>query len=141
MIKSSDVSNMKHKELIDRGIKPSTRMKDIVKTTSDSNHIWPPNTCLIVGGSILNNLEESKPTKRNRIVKVRVFSGANIEDMYIMPLIRKKPTCIILHVGTNDSTCKTTDEILSESFIAKHLPNCKIALSQPIIRNDNKKAK
>ena len=72
---------------------------------------------------------------------------SNIEDMYsyIMPLIRNKPTYIILHVGTNDSTCKTADEILSEilqlkTIIAKPLPNCKIALSQPVIRNDNRKA-
>ena len=96
----------------------------------------------------MNNLEESKLTKRNRIVKVRVFSRANIEYMYsgIIPFIRKKLTYIILHVGANDSTCKTADEILSEilqlkTFIAKHLPNYKIALSQPIIRNDNRKAK
>ena len=28
-----------------------------------------------------------------------------------------------------------------KTFIAKHLPNCRIVLSQPIIRNDNTKAK
>ena len=137
--------NMKRNEFIDRGIKPSAQMKDVVK---DSNNIWPQNTCLIVGDSILNNLEESKLTKKNRIVKVRAFPGANIDDMYsyIIPLIRKKPTYIIMHIGTNDAAYKSADEILTEilqlkTFIKKHLPSCNIALSQPIIRNDSTKAK
>ena len=35
----------------------------------DKNHVWPENTYLIVGDSIINNLEESKLTKKDRVVK------------------------------------------------------------------------
>ena len=111
------------------------------------DHVWPPNTCLIVGDSILNNLDESKLTKRNRVVKVKAFPGSNIGDMYsyIVPF-RKQPTYIILLVGTNDSTHKSADVILDEllqlkTLISKQLPSCKNILSLPTIRNDNSKAK
>ena len=65
---------------------------------------------------------------------------------YIIPLIRKKPTYIILHIGTNDATFNPADEILIEllqlkTFILKHLPSCNIVLLQPTTRNDNSAAR
>ena len=113
-----------------------------------SNHLWPKNTCLIVGSSILNNLDERKLNKGNICVKVRPFPGSTISDMhsYITPLLKKKPQHIILHVGGNDAPFKSADDILVEllqlkTFIAKQLPTCDIYISQPTTRVDNMKAK
>ena len=41
---------------------------------------------------------------RDQRTKVRVFPGDSIEDMYyiIGPLLRKKPTTIIVHAGANN---------------------------------------
>ena len=115
---------------------------------NNNNHEWPPNTCLIVGDSILNNLDESKLSKRNIPVKVRSFSGCTIEDMYcyIRPLLRKKPSHIILHVSTNDAPNKSADDILTgilllKTFILKQLPGVNIIISEPTTRCDNPRAK
>ena len=120
------------------------------RENKSNNHLWPENTCLIVGSSILNNLDENKLNKRgsNLIVKVRAFSGSTIRDMYsyITPLLQKEPKHIILHVGGNDAPYKSADDILVEllqikSFILNKLPNCNLYLSQPTTRYDNVKAK
>ena len=51
-----------------------------------------------VRDSILNNLDESKLTKKNIVVKVRAFPGSNIGDVYsyIVPLLHKQPIIIII---------------------------------------------
>ena len=79
---------------------------------TQKDHYWPPNTCLVVGDSILNNLDEFKLTKKNKVVKVRAFPGSPIVDMhsYILLLIRKQST----YVGTNGAHDKTADAILDE---------------------------
>ena len=48
---------------------------------NNNNHVWPENTCLIVGSSILNNLDENKLNKGNLVVKVRPFPGSTINNM------------------------------------------------------------
>ena len=58
-----------------------------------------------------------------------------------MPLLRKRPDKIILHVGTNDAPHIKADEMLEEvgklkSFILEMLPSVKIILSAPTIRVD-----
>ena len=115
---------------------------------NNNNHVWPENTCLIVGSSIINNLDENKFNKGNLVVKVRPFSGSTIQDMYsyITPLLRKQPKYIILHVGGNDAPYKSADDILVEllqlkAFVIEKLPGCTIYLSQPTTRFDNTKAK
>lgn len=147
LIEGYEDDNTSKKGLIDRGITPLLGYsKNVVNANKD--HMWPPNTCLIVGDSILNNIDESKLSKKNKIVKVRPFSGSSIIDMYsyIVPLIQKRPSSIILHVGTNDAREKSADVLLDELlelklFISKQLPDTKIIISQPTIRNDNFKAK
>ena len=115
---------------------------------NSKKHEWPDNTCLIVGDSILRNLNESRLSKRNAPVKVRCFSGCNIDDMYsyICPLLRKNPAHIVLHVGTNDAIDKSPDDILIDllklkSFILNKLPKCDVIISQPTARYDNSRAK
>ena len=64
---------------------------------------------------------------------------------YLKPLLRKKPTYIILQIGSNDSPFKTYNEIANEIsdliiFINSILPETKVFTSCPVIRLDNKKA-
>ena len=117
-------------------------------TIKSLNHEWPKNTCLIVGDSILNNIDETRLTNRNVVVKVRAFPGSSIEDMYsyIKPLLRKKPSHLILHIGTNNTPFQSADEILDailelKLFISRELPDCNIIISQPITRIDIMRAK
>ena len=106
---------------------------------------WPANTTLITGSSIISGIEESKLKKYK--AKVRVFPGALIDDMYdnLKPLLKRKPSNIFLHIGTNDATNKTSDEIIKEiknleNYIKEVLPNVKIFLSCPVVRFDHAQA-
>ena len=82
-----------------------------------------------------------------RNIKVRFFPGARIQDMYyyLVPLLRKRPGEIILHVGTNDAPHIKADEMLEElgkltSLILEMLPSVKIILSAPTIKVDKHNA-
>ena len=64
---------------------------------------------------------------------------------YLVPLLRKRPDKIILHVGTNDAPHIKADEILEElgklkNLIWEMLPSVKIILSAPTIRVDKHNA-
>ena len=57
-----------------------------------------------------------------------------------------KPDYILLHVGTNNSTSSTTDEVMKELNLLKEyielvLPSTSIIISLPTVRVDNSKAK
>ena len=71
---------------------------------------WKRNTLLIVGDSTLNGIQESKMSS-NDSIKVRSFSGAVVNDLYnyLEPLMDKKNSKLILHVGTNDATNKSAE--------------------------------
>ena len=113
-------------------------------TKRDSNentsHPWPKGTTLIAGSSILSGIREG----RLKNCKVRAFSGACISDMYdyLTPLLKKKPTNIILQVGTNDAPFKSSDQIVQDlmalkSNIISLLPGVKVYFSCPTLRFDN----
>ena len=58
------------------------------------------------------------------------------------PLLKKVPTNIILHIGSNDSPHKSADQIYSEilnlkRYIEDVLPSVNVYLSGPVIRADN----
>ena len=74
---------------------------------------WPAGTTLVVGDSMLGGIEESRFGPKR---KVRSFPGATIHDMfeYIVPLLRKKPSRLITHVGTNDSSFSTAKQIADD---------------------------
>ena len=64
---------------------------------------------------------------------------------YLIPLLKQKPTNIILHIGSNDAPFKSANDIANEitsltSFIERELPGVFIFLSNPVIRLDNNKA-
>ena len=64
---------------------------------------WKKGTTLIVGDSTLSGLKESKMSQK-RLIKVRTFPAATIQDMkfFVVPHFKKKPDNII-HVGTNNA--------------------------------------
>ena len=62
-----------------------------------------------------------------------------------MPLLKKNPYYVILHVDTNDAVDHQSNDIISKifklkEFIQLKVPNCKVIISTPIKRHDNKKA-
>eukprot|EP00112_Aurelia_sp_Birch-Aquarium-sp1_P010722 Seg2283.5 transcript_id=Seg2283.5/GoldUCD/mRNA.D3Y31 product="hypothetical protein" protein_id=Seg2283.5/GoldUCD/D3Y31 len=112
----------------------------------NETHPWRKGTTLIVADSILYGIDERKICQ-NGLVKVRVFSGTTIEDLkdyYIKPLLRKKPSKVILHVGTNNASLKNAnpDQILDalldfKKDIEDQVPGCMVVLSMPTKRFDN----
>ena len=63
----------------------------------------------------------------------------------LIPLLRKKPAVLVLHVGTNNSPNETSFEIYDKllnlvHFVKENNPNCHVVLSSPIDRIDNGKA-
>ena len=108
-------------------------------------HPWPQNTTLITGSSILMGVEENRLKKYK--TKVRAFPGAYVDDLYdyLAPLLLKKPSNIILHIGSNDSQYKTAEDIFTEimnlkTHIENILPTTKVFISCPVIRRDNARA-
>ena len=124
----------------------ATLITDLCKT--DENEMWPHNTVLITGSSILNGVDEYRMKNvKDHLIKVRAFPGARINDMYsyLTPLFFKNPTYIFLHIGSNDSIKKSSSQILEEimklkDFIESKLPYCIVFLSAPVLRLDNRKA-
>lgn len=134
---------------INRGLE--NLIADHNNTNSQTNRVnnivqpWPNGTTLITGSSILLGVDESRLKKYK--AKVRAFPGATVDDMfdYILPLLKKTPTYIILHIGSNDSHHKSSNEIAGEisclkEFIYSVLPSVRIFISCPVIRMDDMKA-
>ena len=125
--------------------------KEAVNTVPDKTrvanytHLWPIGTTLITGSSILLGIEENR--LKSYKAKVRPFPGAMVDDMfdYLLPLLKKEPTNVILQIGSNDSPFKHYQEIADEienlkAFIHSKLPSTRIFISCPVVRTDNKKA-
>ena len=141
--------SLKPKIVIDRGITiPVSNCIAEQNTENDGQShevkLWPVNTTLIAGDSIISNVCERRLSRKNSYVKRRVFPGATVRDMYhcLLPLLEKKPSNIIYHVGTNDTSSKPPEEILAELLKLKHwilskLPSCNVIISHPTIRNDH----
>ena len=107
-------------------------------------HPWPKKTILIAGDSMINGINEKRISTHFKSVKVRCFSGATIDNMYfnLIPLLRKKPVALVLHVGTNNSSNETSFQIYDKllnlvHFIKENNPNCHVVLSSPIDRFDD----
>ena len=60
-------------------------------------------TTVIVGDSMIKNLQGWRLSNANNHMVVKSFSGATTSDMedYLKPIVRREPEEIILHVGTN----------------------------------------
>ena len=80
-------------------------------------------------------------------MKVRYFNGELVEDMFynLVPLMTKKPSALILHVGTNNTVSDSSKVVPKEiksliSHIKINNPGCRIMISQPVRRTKNGKA-
>ena len=109
----------------------------------NASALWKRGTTLIVGDSMLYGLDES----RLKTCKVRIYPGASIEDMHynLIPLLRKKPTTIIVHAGANNCVNDNSTQIIEKllrlkEFILQRLPNCKVIFSSLVYRFDDAKA-
>ena len=88
---------------------------------TNNNSLWPSGTCVIVGDSMVNSIDEKRLSKKHGNVKVFHFSGARIEDInqYIIPIIKKQPDYLILHVWSNDATTNTSKKVVDNLLILK----------------------
>ena len=77
--------------------KPNNQNQAECKVEDESK--WPKNTTLIVGDSMISGIDQQRLLVKGRIIKVRSFPGAAINDMYhyIKPLLKKAPDNVILH--------------------------------------------
>ena len=110
-----------------RNIKDCTRKKKL----EEKPDTYPPNTCVLVGDSILNGVIE-RNLSNNLSVKVRKFPGATVDDLrhHALPTIWKQPKYIIIHAGTNDAVKLTSRDILNKllqlkSFILGKITCCR----------------
>ena len=127
------------------GITSPVKANPAQKCDSSNNERWPRNTVLIIGDSMLNGIEEDRLRKYN--MRIAPFPGAKIKNMYnnITPYFKKKPSKVIIHVGTNDAPYKPSGDITKEltllrKFVEINIPGCKVFLSSPIMRSDNQLA-
>ena len=83
---------------------------------------------------MVNGIDEKRLSKKH----------GNVKEL-IIPIIKKQPDYLILHVGTDDAATNTPKQIVDDLLIlkqniSKQLPRCRIVLSKPIIRHDKGKA-
>ena len=107
---------------------------------------WRKGTTLVCGDSILSGLRE-KRLHRNGMVKVRTFLGASIEDLrdHLVPLLRKKPQTIVMHIGTNNCSDESSEIVMGKlsslvDFVKNTVDGCKVLISTPTHRFDDAKA-
>ena len=98
----------------------------------------------ILSDSILNQMDETRLSREKKNVKVKWHGGCNINHMYehLPSAFKAHPKYLLLHISTNDSKMKTSDEILSElnklkEYIEKKMPKCTVIISLPTRRNDS----
>lgn len=104
-------------------------------------------TTVIIGESMTKKLdgkriERSAKSKYTRI-HIESFKGADSEAMthYVKPSLRKQIDKMIIHVGTNDFTTKSPNEIVDKIVdicedISVNHPSAAIIISEIIRRND-----
>ena len=58
----------------------------------------------------------------NQMINVRVFPGACVTHFYnfLEPLMERKPSKVIIHMGTNDAVEKDADHLLNELLNLKN---------------------
>ena len=112
-------------------------------TTKEDANITRSTIC-ILSDSMLNTLDDKRMSNKNCNVKIQCHGGCTVQCMYShLPwAVKQTPDHIILHIGTNDCTRKTSDEVIKEILTLKEhikmlLPSCKIWTSLPTMRTDS----
>ena len=90
---------------------------------------------------------EDRLYRKNHVVKVQHFPGANVKDMQhnLTPIITKKPSNLIIHAETNGAKRFTSREILNQllnlkKIVTEQVPDCKAVISTPTLRSHDGKA-
>ena len=98
----------------------------------------------VLSDSMLNQLDQEKLSKKYDVI-VQCHGGCTIRCVYthLPDMIELQPEFVIIHVGTNDCTTKTSCEVKKElenllKYIQSKLPTTKLIISLPIVRSDNK---
>ena len=115
--------------------------------TSSNRDLYPRNTIVMAGDSIINEVFEGRLHRKNHMVMVQNFPSSNVEDILqnVMPIISKKPCHLIIHAGTNDAKRFTSRDILDNCWIFKksvieQVSDCWVIILTRIIRPADGKA-
>ena len=119
---------------------------NIVKPPRNKPHQWNDGVTLIVGDSTIGGLVGPKMGAVGE-VKVKSHGGATIRDMYdhLEAHLSKKPTRLVIHVGTNDTEDKASDDIMKEltdldTWVTNYTQgDVRAIFSMPTIRQDKAK--
>ena len=117
--------------------------------SSNSKNSKSKNVSVIIGDSIIKDIEGWKLSNESEKFVVKFFGGAITKNMesYFQLAIEHAPSNVILHCGTSDLKTSTDPEQIAENIInlAKSMKRDKnnVLISELTPRNDqlNKKAK
>lgn len=75
-----------------------------------------------------SEIEENLISWKDRVMKVRSFPGATIEEMqdYTIPLLKNWPDNLILNVDANNAPGESARSALEKSFIETKMLDCRI---------------
>lgn len=131
----------------DSAVTPNKEITENGTEEADDDEDWEPNTVAVIGDNMLNGLDEKRLGGKNWNVRCRHFPDSQVNDFFehIKPILKKKPTHLVCHVGTNDapyfSSIDIYNSIISlKQYVEEELPTCKVIISRPIIRMDDCKA-
>ena len=103
---------------------------------------------LIASDSMCNQLDETRMSNDKFDVNIHCWGGCNIHEMLVKvkPILDKKSyDVVVLQVGTNDSTFKTSNDMLNDIIrLKQNIENtyaCEVVVSNIIDRLDNAKAR
>ena len=118
----------------------------IVKSPAQHN-VHERKLVFILSDSMLKGIDAERISSTNYEVKRFSHGGCTLKCIYkhLPDIIKEKPDFLILHIGTNDCTTRTSDEVKRDIehlkvHIQKALPSVKTFISLPTIRTDNRKA-
>ena len=102
-----------------------------------------------MGYSILNDIVGKTSCGQGHLVKFKIFPELTVDDLshHIIPIIQKKSTNMIIHIGTKEAPSSMSKEgeiqdnsLKLKSLANEKLPQRKVWLSTPTLRTDNGKA-
>ena len=123
--------------------KPPNKSSRNSSNTLNHNQEGPSPTTVIIGDSIIRNIQGWQLGKEvgHRVV-VKSFAGATTSDMshYVKPTLDKKPDQIILHAGTNDigklSPSEIADTIVDLAREIESSTDAQVIISELVTRSD-----
>ena len=85
---------------------------ELPSTPQNFKTFWPKGTCAVIGGSMMSGLKENFLSK-NGSIKERPFPESTVDHMFfnVVPVLKKRPSYLIIHVETNNATNHTSNEL------------------------------